>query len=125
MKKNSLTDAELELMNILWKRGEGSVNDVLGELPPKRKLAYTSVSTILRILEQKKIIASRKEGRGHVYFPKLTRAEYEASSVQNIVSKVFQGTPMALVRQLLDVSHLSEEDIKEIQKLLNERLSDK
>ncbi len=57
-----LTKVELELMTILWRLGEGSVTHVLGELPDGRDLAYTSVSTILRILEQKKILKARKEG---------------------------------------------------------------
>ena len=120
--KKSLTDAELELMTILWRLSEGSVNDVLAALPPERKLAYTSVSTILRILEQKKIVASRKEGRGHVYFPRISKSEYEADTIENVVTKVFDGAPVALVKQLLDTTHLSEADLKEIRKLLNERM---
>ena len=68
-----LTEVELELMTALWKLGEGSVADVLETLPKERKLAYTSVSTILRILEQKKVLKARKEGRGHVYVPMLEK----------------------------------------------------
>ena len=120
--KKPLTEAELELMSIVWRLGEGTVNEVLAQLPKNRKLAYTSVSTILRILEQKQVVGTRKEGRGHVYFPKLSKAEYEASTLQNVVSKVFDGAPVALVRQLLDTTDLSDADLKEIQKLLNEKL---
>jgi predicted transcriptional regulator len=120
--EKSLTETELELMNFLWKLGEGSVNDVLAELPPSRQLAYTSVSTILRILEQKKILGSRKEGRGHIYFPKLSKSEYETATIKNVVSKVFNGAPLALVRQLLDTNKLSAEDLKEMKKLLDERI---
>jgi predicted transcriptional regulator len=123
--KNGLTEVELELMNILWRLKEGSVNDVLAELPTDRKLAYTSVSTILRILEQKKVLGSRKEGRGHIYLPKLSKTDYEASALKNIVNKVFDGTPVAMVRQLLDTNDLTKNDLKEIQKLLNERLGNK
>ncbi len=68
----TLTETELELMTPLWKMGEGSVNDILAKLPKERKLAYTSVSTIIRILEQKEVVASRKEGRGHIYFPLIS-----------------------------------------------------
>lgn len=115
----SLTEVELELMTILWRLEEGSVNDILAELPKARKLAYTSVSTMMRILEQKKVISSRKEGRGHVYFPKLKKSDYEASSVKNLVSKVFEGAPVALVRQLLNTEKLSSEELQEIRKLLD------
>jgi predicted transcriptional regulator len=117
----SLTEVELELMTILWKLGEGSVNDVLAELPKERKLAYTSVSTMMRILEQKKVIASRKEGRGHVYFPKLKKTDYEVSSVKNLVSKVFEGAPVALVRQLLNTEKLSSDELNEIRRMLDSR----
>ncbi|MBI3557648.1 MAG: BlaI/MecI/CopY family transcriptional regulator [Deltaproteobacteria bacterium] len=110
-------------MTLLWRLGEGSVNDVLAALPTGRKLAYTSVSTILRILEQKEIVSSRKEGRGHIYVPRLTKDKYEAVTVQDVVSKVFDGAPASLVKRLLDESELSEEELKAIRKLINERLS--
>ena len=120
--KKSLTDAELELMSILWRISEGSVHEVLAELPADRNLAYTSVSTILRILEQKKVVGTRKEGRGHIYFPKITKSDYEASALEKVVTQVFDGAPVALVKQLLDTTQMSEQDLKEIRKLLNERL---
>jgi predicted transcriptional regulator len=114
-----LTDVELELMNILWGLGEGSVSDVLEHLPPGRDLAYTSVSTILRILEQKDVLKARKEGRGHIYIPVLKKADYEAKAVKHVVEKVFEGTPVALVRQLLDSGELGKADIEELKALLN------
>lgn len=117
-----LTGTELELMTHLWKMGEGSVGDILERLPRERKLAYTSVSTIIRILEQKEVVGSRKEGRGHIYFPRISKPDYEALSIQNLVTKVFDGAPTAAVRRLLDASNLSNDDLKEIKKLLEKRL---
>jgi predicted transcriptional regulator len=120
-KKNDdkqLTDVELELISILWKIKEGSVNDVMAFLPPERELAYTSVSTILRILEQKKILKTRKEGRGHVYIPLLTKDEYEKKTIKHVVGKVFDS-PMALVKQLLDSTKLTEAELKEIKDLIS------
>jgi predicted transcriptional regulator len=113
-----LTDVELELMNILWKMGEGSVSDVITHLSPTRKLAYTSVSTILRILEQKNILTNRKEGRGHIYIPILKKSDYEANTVQHIVQHVFEGTPLALVKQLLSTGSIKEADLDELKLLL-------
>jgi predicted transcriptional regulator len=113
-----LTETELELMTILWKLGEGSVSDVIKQLPEERDLAYTSVSTILRILEQKGILSTRKEGRGHIYTPKVEKSDYEAKTVKHVVDRVFDGTPVALVRQLLDTVKLNEHDLKELKKLL-------
>ncbi len=124
MKKNKdtpsklLTETELELMSILWRIGEGSVADVIGELPQERDLAYTSVSTILRILEQKGVLEARKEGRGHIYVPLLEKSDYEAKTVRHVVDRVFDGVPVALVRQLVDSGQLSSSDLKELKALI-------
>ncbi len=118
-----LTEAELELMSILWKLKEGTVNDVIERLPKGRELAYTTVSTIMRILEQKKVLKARKEGRGHVYVPVVQKEDYEAKALKHVVERVFDGTPAALVRQLLSSENLSREDILELKSLVN-RLGD-
>lgn len=115
-----LTEVELELMTILWKLGEGSVNDVLDQLPKDRDLAYTSVSTILRILEQKKVLKTRKEGRGHVYVPRLEKGEYESKTVRHVVDKVFDGTPLALVRQLLSSVEMKDDELAELRRLVTD-----
>jgi len=116
-----LTETELELMNILWKIGQGSVHEVIESLPSGRDLAYTSVSTILRILEQMKFVQSQKEGRGHIYSPIVPKQVYESASLQHLVTRVFDGTPSTLVRRLLETSDLSDEELKSIRILLNER----
>ena len=113
-----LTETELELMTLLWKRGEGSVADVIADLPAGRELAYTSVSTILRILEQKEVLTTRKEGRGHVYIPAITKDEYESRTVHHMVERVFDGTPMALARQLLQTTQLSKDELTELKKMI-------
>ncbi len=108
------------MMNILWERGSGTVNDVLSALPPERKLAYTSISTMLRILEQKGVIGSHKEGRGHVYFPKLEKQGYEVKSVRHLVTNVFGGAPVQLVQRLLEMESLTDEQLQTIRNLLRE-----
>ncbi len=113
-----LTETELELISILWKLGEGSVADVLAMLSEDRDLAYTSVSTILRILEQKKILKARKEGRGHVYIPVLSKKDYEERTVRHVVENVFDGTPMALAKQLLITNQLTKDDLAELKKMI-------
>lgn len=115
-----LTDVELELMTILWRLGEGSVADVLKELPPGRELAYTSVSTVVRILEQKGVVRARKEGRGHIYAPLWAKKDYEAKAVRHVVDRVFQGTPTELVRQLVHSGDLTMSDLMELKALIAE-----
>lgn len=133
MKKNSgekqksklLTDVELELMTILWRLGEGSVTSVMAELPEGRDLAYTSVSTILRILEQKQILKTRKEGRGHIYIPLLSKKDYEAKTVRHVVDNVFEGAPITLIRTLLDTVNLDDEELEDIKKIIEKNRTEK
>jgi len=120
-----LTDVELELMTILWRIGEGSVAQVIAELPKGRDLAYTSVSTIMRILEQKKILGTRKEGRGHVYIPLLSKTDYETKTVRHVVDRVFEGTPITLIKRLLDTMSINDQELEEIQRLISKRGKDK
>ncbi len=120
-----LTDAELELMTILWAQGEGSVAEVMEGLPPSRDLAYTTVSTILRILEQKGVVKTRKEGRGHIYIPRLTKEAYETKTLKHVVQRVFNDTPVALVRQLLKTVQLDEKELKDLKALIKQAEDEK
>jgi predicted transcriptional regulator len=116
--ERTLTEVELELMTILWELGGGTVNDVLAALPPTRPLAYTSVATILRILEQKGVLGSEKVGRGHRYLPLVAKDRYEAFALEQMVGKVFGGEPVALVRRLVDDAGLSRRDLAALRVLL-------
>lgn len=119
-KEKQLTDVELELMTILWKLGEGNVADVIATLPKDRDLAYTSVSTILRILEQKEIVKTRKEGRGHTYIPLLKKSDYEAKTVKHVVDRVFDGAPVSLVKQLLQSSKIDKAELDELREIISQ-----
>ena len=115
-----LTEVELELMVLLWRMGGGTVSDVLQALPAGRKLAYTSVSTIVRILEQKGVVRSEKVGRGHRYLPVVARDDYEAFALEQVVGKVFDGQPLALVRRLVDTAGLTRREIADLKTLLDD-----
>ena len=117
--KYTLTPVEFELMNILWKIEQGTVRDVMAHLSNKRTLAYTSVSTILRILEQKKIITAKKIGKQHIYIPALSKPNFAAYSVKKMVTQVFSGNSVELVAYLIDRKDLSMDEITAIQKLIN------
>jgi predicted transcriptional regulator len=116
--ERALTEVELELMTILWEKGGGTVNDVLEALPEERPLAYTSVSTILRILEQKGVLGTEKVGRGHRYVPLVGKEAYEAFALEQVVGKVFGGEPLALVRRLVDGAGLTRRELAELKALL-------
>ncbi len=117
-----LTEVELELMSTLWQLGEATVRDVLAQLATGRDLAYTSVSTILRILEGKQLVNSRRNGKANLYRPAVSKSEYERRSLRHLVDKIFDGTPSAMVMRLLDDEGLSRAEIREIQRMLREKL---
>jgi predicted transcriptional regulator len=113
-----LTATELEMMNVIWRIGPCSVHQVVEALRPQRELAYTSVSTIIRILEQKKYVLSIKEGRGHLYQAAVSKQSYQATSLARLVSNVFDGAPTLLVQRLLDSEQLSAEELESIRALM-------
>src|SRR3954463_5250813 len=107
-----LTEVELELMNVIWELGECTVRDVLDALPEGRELAYTSVATMMKILEQKDFLISARSDRAHTYRPRLSRADYEATALRDVTRTVFRGNPTSVVMRLLDESRLSSEELK-------------
>lgn len=119
--KYLLTDAELELMLILWKLEEASVHDVLAALPKKRVMAYTTASTIIRILEKKGFVASRKEAKSHIYSPRISKQTYESRTLGHVMGKLFENTPVALVARLIDDHKLSAKEVAELKALLESR----
>jgi predicted transcriptional regulator len=119
--RKELTAVELEMMNIIWRIGPCSVARVLEQLRPQRELAYTSVSTIVRILEQKGYVTSEKEGRGHLYEAAVSKEIYQALSLKQLVSNVFDGAPSVLVQRLLDSETLTSQELAQIKALLLEK----
>ena len=121
-KSELLTEVELEFMTRLWAMGEGTVNDVLARLPEGRDLAYTSAATILRILEQKEFVTSRKEGKRHVFKPTLAKDAYQTRSLKDLSVKLFDDAPVSLVARLVNDEELSEEALGNIRALVDRRL---
>jgi predicted transcriptional regulator len=116
----ALTTTELEMMNVIWRIGPCSVSQVQEQLA-HRELAYTSVSTIVRILEQKGFVTSVKEGRGHAYEAAVSKESYQATSVQQLVSNVFDDTPSLLVSRLLESKALTTDELVKIKALLRKK----
>lgn len=117
-----LTEVELELMNVIWDLGTCTVKEVQKALEATRDLAYTSVATIMKILEQKGALTSRKDDRVHIYQPLLLRQDYEAVSLKHLTDNVFKGDPSSMVMRLISENKLSNEEIQNIRKLLDQRI---
>ena len=112
-----LTPAELEIMQILWDRESAFVNDILAELPDP-KPAYNTVSTIVRILEQKGYLAHNAYGRSHEYYPIIDRDSYTKDFMVNVLNNFFGGSASRMVSFLSSNESISLEETDEILKLL-------
>jgi predicted transcriptional regulator len=119
--RKPLTATELEMMNVIWRIGPCSVAQVLEQLSPARGLAYTSVSTIVRILEQKGYVTSERAGRGHLYSAAVAKEDYQAISLKHLMDNVFEGTPTLMVKRLLDSNALTEDELSQIKLLLRKK----
>ena len=117
----TLTPVEHELMEILWSIQFGTVRDVMAKLPNHRQLAYTSVSTILRILQSKKILTVEKQGKQHIYKPLLSKESFASHSIHKMVQQVFSGDAVNLVAYLVNRQSLSVQEIEAIQQLLENK----
>ncbi|MDX1983340.1 MAG: BlaI/MecI/CopY family transcriptional regulator [Bryobacteraceae bacterium] len=116
---SNLTDAELRLMQVVWDRGSATVSDVVEALAGDVDLAYSTVLTTMRILEDKGYLRHTKEGRAFVYHPLVGRDEAKRSAVRHLVSRFFGNSREQLVLNLLD-DELSAAEIKRIRKLIAE-----
>ena len=119
MPEHILTKCELEVMDIVWRRGGVKVQNVVDAL--ERPLAYTTVMTTLKILEGKRGVLRRiKEGRAYVYEPVVTREEVGAAMVGNLTSHVFRGSIKSLVLGLIGTNGVSKSDVEELKQAIAE-----
>jgi BlaI family transcriptional regulator, penicillinase repressor len=118
-----LTAVELEMMRALWAHGPGTVDEVRQRL--QRKLAYTSVLTMLRILEQKGYAqrgANPSGGRGHQYAAAIPEREVRRGHLRDLMDRLFQGKPEALVVGVLEDEQVSRAELEQLRALVDERL---
>ena len=115
-----LTRAELEVMQILWRKERCVVHDVLEEFEEPRP-AYNTVSTIIRILEKKGFVDHKAYGKTHEYFPTITKEEYTSRYMKGVLNNFFDGSLSRLVSFDPDNKSISVEETDEILKMLSER----
>src|SRR5215212_8721044 len=112
-----LTQRELDIMSVLWELGEGTVNDIRERVDPD--LAYTSVSTMIRMLEMKGFVSHRRgEGKTHVYFPVIDREKAGASALGRVLDKIYGGSPIKMLAHLVDQHRLSDKELARMRDLL-------
>jgi len=114
------TARELDVMNALWDRGPSTVAEVQKAL--EDELAYTTVLTVLRILEEKGYVGHESEGRAHRYAPLVERSAARDSALRRLTRKLFSGSPELLLTRLVQDEALSDEDLRRMRDLLEQRI---
>ena len=117
-----LTPRELDLMAVLWDRGPCTVAEVREAIDDD--LAYTTVLTILRLMEEKGYVSHTAEGRAHRYRPLVERSKAGASAVRRVTRRLFEGSPELLLTHLVEDEQLTEEEIRRMRDLLTRRLEE-
>jgi BlaI family transcriptional regulator, penicillinase repressor len=117
-KSETLTEAELRLMDVLWQKGSATVQQVLEALPNKPTLAYNSVLTTIRILEKKCYVKHVKDGRAHLYTPSVERQDATRSEIRHLVQRFFKNSHELLVLNILEDKNIDAEELKRLRKML-------
>jgi predicted transcriptional regulator len=117
MKDLHLTQRELDIMSVLWDRGEATVTEVRDKVDPS--LAYTSISSMIRTLEMKGYVSHRRgEGKTHVYFPVIDAETAGQSTLSRVLEKIYGGSPIKLLAHLMEQNRLSEKELARMRDLL-------
>src|SRR5664279_5691640 len=116
-RSTTLTEQELEIMKIVWERDTSTVRDVYEALLERRKVAYTTVMTMMKILEQKKYLKRTQLDRAYVYRPAQPKRQVVGAMVRDFINRVFNGATEPLLVHLVEEHDLSPEELEEIARL--------
>jgi len=114
----TLTEAELRIMNVLWLKGFGTVQVILDSLSQKPALAYNSVLTTIRVLERKGYVKHSKDGRAHVYAPLVGRKEATRSEIRHLLGRFFKNSHEQLVLNILEDQGMNAEELSRLREML-------
>lgn len=119
--ETSLSELQIELMRVLWARGEASTADVADVLAASRGLAHTTVATLLSRLEKRGVVASRRDGRQLVYRAQVAESEVRRSMVASLLDSLFGGDARALLAHLVREEEVAPGDVERVRELLGKR----
>jgi predicted transcriptional regulator len=119
-RSNTLTEAELRIMRILWAQGESLVSDLVSAMPKSAPLAYNSILTTVRILEQKGYVCHRQEGRAFLYSPCIAEHDASRSEVRHVMHRFFDNSREQLMLSLLGEGHITPEELERLKNAIAE-----
>lgn len=120
MPQNKPTEAELDILGVLWKRESATVREVYDVLSEHKSVAYTTILKLMQIMNQKGLVGRDTQAKTHVYHSKLLQKEAQKNSVGNLLDKIFDGSAKLLILQTLESKPISADEMKEIRKILKQ-----
>ena len=116
----ALTDAEARVMAVLWQRGTATVATVVAALKKKRPVSYSTVQTILRILEEKGYVSHAKVARAFIYRPRVDERQARRSALRHLMARLFNGSPSLLVLNVLENERIEADELNRLKKVIEE-----
>ena len=119
------TELELQILKILWEQSPLPVRDVRQALADGgRDIAHTSVITTLNTMVDKKYLKRKKQGKSFLFVPRVTRQQVSEGMLGDVVGRVFDGSPTAVMVSLFNCAEIDEEELKELRRIINRRLKE-
>ncbi len=115
------TELELQILKVLWRDGPATVREVRDALAESRRLAYTSVMTVMNIMTKKKYLARAKDGGSYVYRPRITERATVRRMLGDLMDRAFDGSVAAVVLNLLETGDLDAKELKQLRELINRK----
>ena len=119
-KSPTLTEGELRIMQVLWDKQKATVAEVTEALKDEADLAYTTVLTLMQILERKGYLTHEKSGRAFVYEPLVGKQDASREAVRNVIRRFFNGSPGLLVLNVLEGEKITGKELKRLRKMIDE-----
>ena len=125
MKTAKPSDLEMQILSVLWDRGASTAREVLETMPDGKKRAYTSILSVMQVMEKKGLLKHTNRGVAHVYSPAVEKSKIIQPFMRRVLNEVFAGRPSAMMQALLTETPVSDSEMAEIQKLLEKNNSSK
>ncbi len=114
------SDLEMQVLSVLWERGPSTAREVLEAMPDGKKRAYTSILSVMQVMEKKGLLTHTNKGVTHVYQPTASRRHVLQPFLRRVLNEVFAGRPAALMQALLAETSVSDTDLAEMRRLLTQ-----
>jgi len=115
------SDLELQVLSLLWSDGPATARQVLTVMPDGKKRSYTTILSVMQVMEKKGLLTHTSRGRAHVYQPAVTQKQVLRPMLRGMVTKVFGGSTAAAVQHLLDANRVGDTELSQIRQLLNDQ----